>query len=223
MPVEWMNDSNKRAEGDASKEILDQLARSGVSRETYDDLKRYVSHLRQWQTRINLVSPSTLSEIWSRHVADSAQIFALRSKAEIWLDLGSGAGLPGLIIAILVKHRGHGCVHLVESNQKKAAFLRFVAQDLDLPVEIHAQRIEDCINTIPLPDIVTARALASLDVLIGHTNLLLKKGAVGLFPKGRDHQEELTEAQQNWQFSYTLHPSVTDPRARIVEVRAPAA
>lgn len=201
----------------------DRLQKLGVSRETFEDLERYVALLRQWQKRINLISPNTLSEIWERHIVDSVQIFALRPNARIWLDLGSGGGLPGIVIAILAKHRGSGRVHLVESNQKKAAFLRHVAQEIALPAEIHARRIEDCIADIELPEIVTARALASLDTLIGYTNLLLKRGTIGIFPKGRDHQEELTEALRNWQFSYTLHPSVTDPKARIIEVSAPRA
>lgn len=195
----------------------------GVSRETYDAFERYVSHLRQWQSRINLISPNTLVEVWDRHIIDSAQLFALHPDAESWLDLGSGAGLPGVIIAIMVKERGYGRVSLVESNQKKAAFLRFVVQDLNLPADVYSQRIENCIGSVGQPNIVTARALAPLTDLLGYANLLLKKGAIGLFPKGREHQEELTEALANWQFSYTLHPSVTDPRARIVEIKVPTA
>ncbi len=199
-------------------EARSQLARLGVSRETLSDLERYVAFLRQWQSRINLISPNTLSEIWDRHIVDSAQVFALRPKAEVWLDLGSGGGLPGIVIAILVKNRGTGRVHLVESNQKKAAFLRYVVQELGLPAVVHALRIEDCLPHVEQPEVVTARALAPLDRLLDYSNLLLKNGAVGLFPKGRDHQEELTEALRNWQFSYSLHPSVTDPKARIIEV-----
>ncbi|HRE19644.1 MAG TPA: 16S rRNA (guanine(527)-N(7))-methyltransferase RsmG [Rhabdaerophilum sp.] len=209
--------------GIADAATRSRLAGFGVSRETHGDIDRYVALLLQWQSRINLVSPNTLSEIWDRHIVDSAQVFALRPEAGIWLDLGSGGGLPGIVTAILVKYRGVGRVHLVESNQKKAAFLRYVTQDLALPVEVHACRIEDCIERIQQPDIVTARALASLDTLVGYTNLLLKRGAVGLFPKGRDHQEELTEALRNWQFSYTLHPSATDPKARIIEASFPKA
>lgn len=215
----------RKGEGGTSEtaEIPAALRQFGVSRETCGDLQQFVVLLKQWQSRINLISPNTLSEIWDRHITDSAQIFALHPEAAIWLDLGSGGGLPGLVIAIFVKKRGHGRVHLVESNQKKAAFLRFVVQELALPAEVYARRIEDCIGSIGQPDIVTARALAPLDALFGYANLLLKRGAVGLFPKGRDHQEELTEALRNWQFSYKLHPSVTDSKARIVEVRFPEA
>lgn len=211
------------ADGAADAGTQGELAKLGVSRETLGDLERYVALLRHWQRRINLISPNTLSEIWGRHIVDSAQLFALRPNAEIWLDLGSGGGLPGIVIAVLVKNRGIGRVHLVESNQKKAAFLRHVIQALALPAVVHVARIEDCIGHIEQPQVITARALASLDTLIGYTNLLLKSGAVGLFPKGRDHQEELTEALRNWQFSYTLHPSVTDPKARIIEVGFPDA
>lgn len=222
LPESWA-EGGKLDSDDTSGKARAYFKKLGVSRETYGDFERYVSHLRQWQSRINLISPHTLGEVWDRHIVDSAQLFALHPDAESWLDLGSGAGLPGLIIAILVKGRGYGRVHLIESNQKKAAFLRFVAQNLSLPADVHDQRIENCIGAVGQSNIVTARALAPLNDLLGYTNLLLKSGAIGLFPKGREHQEELTEALRNWQFSYTLHPSVTDPRARIVEIKIPAA
>lgn len=189
-----------------------------VSRETSGKLSRYVELLEQWQARINLVAPSTLPEIWSRHILDSAQVFALKPGARCWLDLGSGGGLPGLVIACFLAGQSGSRIDLVESNGKKAAFLRHAANELNLPAHIHASRIEATISTLPQPDVITARALAPLDELLSMTNLLLKRGAVALFPKGRGFEEELTAAGKNWHFSSKLHKSVTDPEARILEI-----
>jgi len=194
------------------------LGEFGVSRETLDRLNSYVELLLQWQRRINLISPATIPELWSRHILDSVQLVQLKPNARQWVDLGSGGGLPGLVIACFLADTADGRIHLVESNGKKAAFLRHVATTLSLPAEIHARRIEEAIEHLPQPEIVTARALATLDELIGYSNLLLKRGAIGLFPKGRDVDGELTTAQGNWHFSYTLHRSVTEPAARIVEI-----
>lgn len=190
----------------------------GVSRETLGRLEAYAELLLQWQQRINLISPSTIPELWSRHILDSAQLVRLKPVARQWVDLGSGGGLPGLVIACFLAEKADGRISLVESNGKKAAFLRHVVTTLSLPAEIHARRIEEAIPLLPQPEIVTARALATLDELIGYSNLLLKRGAIGLFPKGRDVDDELTAAQRNWHFSYTLHRSVTDSAARIVEI-----
>ncbi|MCZ8184942.1 MAG: 16S rRNA (guanine(527)-N(7))-methyltransferase RsmG [Beijerinckiaceae bacterium] len=189
-----------------------------VSRETRERLDAYVTLLREWQTRINLVSPATLDQIWDRHIADSLQLHALKPEALRWADMGSGGGLPGIVIACALAGRSGAQVHLIESNHKKAAFLRAVAVALDLPASIHAMRIEDAVPLLPAVDVVTARALAPLRDLIGYGNLLLKKGATGLFPKGRDYQSELTDALQSWQFSYQLHDSITEPASRIIEV-----
>lgn len=196
------------------------LAASGfdVSRETQNRLVAYVEMLRQWQARINLISPATLGEIWSRHILDSVQIFHLRPEARLWVDIGSGGGLPGLVIACFLAETAEARIHLVESNGKKAAFLRHVAGSLALPAEVHLARIEDCLSRLPRPEIITARALAPLDQLLGYTNLLLKTGVTGLFPKGREFEEELTTARQSWHFSSKLHPSVTDRQARILEI-----
>jgi 16S rRNA (guanine527-N7)-methyltransferase len=188
-----------------------------VSRETFLRLERYVELLQQWQARHNLVSSDTIAEIWQRHILDSVQIFALRPKARSWVDIGSGGGLPGLVLAsFLSESNGH--IILVESNRKKAAFLQHVTGTLSLPVTVLAQRIEDVALTIGPVDVVTARALANLQTLLGYANPLLKKGAVALFLKGSDYQRELTEAEQNWHISYQLHGSITDPQSRIVEI-----
>ena len=160
----------------------------------------------------------TIPKIWTRHVADSLQLLALAPKsAKRWIDLGTGAGFPGLVIACdLVQAPGEQ-VHLVESTQKKAAFLREVVTTLALPAIVHARRIEEfAAHTIPAFDVVTARALAPLDKLIGYAIPLLKRGAVGLFPKGQDVEAELTQASKSWNIEAELIPSLTDPRGRIV-------
>ncbi len=195
--------------------LVDEM---GVSRETLDRLSAYVALLLQWQARINLISPATIPEIWSRHILDSVQLARLKPSARHWLDLGSGAGLPGLVLGCLMAEEPAAKVHLVESNGKKSAFLRHVATALSLPVTVHGTRIETALPMLSQPDVITARALAPLVDLLGYTNLLLKRGAIGLFPKGREFDEELTLAQRSWHFTYVLHPSVTDPEARIIEV-----
>lgn len=189
-----------------------------VSHETFGKLERYVDLLRQWQRKINLVSPSTMDEIWTRHILDSVQVFKLKPAARHWLDLGSGGGLPGLVIACLLSPYPDGRITLVESNGKKGAFLRHVSAELALPVTVVVDRIENVIPRLEVPEVVTARALASLDMLLQFSNLLLKRGAVGLFPKGKDHQEELTTAARSWHFLAGQHASVTDPSARILEI-----
>ena len=192
------------------------LALTPVSRETAARLDRYVDLLVEWQAKTNLVAPSTLPHLWTRHVADSLQLLDLAPAAKRWIDLGAGAGFPGLVIACALGQTGE--VHLVESNQKKASFLREAARTLALPAIVHAGRIEDFIADRPF-DVVTARALAPLDRLIGYAIPLLKTGAVGLFPKGQDVAAELTQASKSWSIEAELIPSKTDPRGRIVLVR----
>jgi 16S rRNA (guanine527-N7)-methyltransferase len=193
------------------------LIKRYVSHETLTLLDRYVALLRQWQSRTNLVAPSSLQELWSRHILDSVQLLQICPDARIWVDLGSGGGFPGLVIACAMREvAGH--VHLVESNGKKASFLRHVSASLQLPCTIHAERIETVVPKLPVPDIVTARALADLDTLLSLASSLLKRGAIGLFPKGRDYAMELTKAAEHWHFSSRLHASVTDPDARVVEI-----
>ena len=191
----------------------------GVSRETLESLDDYVRELSIWQNRINLVSPNTVSVVWERHILDCAQLILHRGDARIWLDMGSGAGLPGIVLACLFKGLQDGShVHLVESNRKKAAFLHHMIGRLTLPATVHSDRVEDVVERIGKIDIVTARALAPLADLLGLSNLLLKKGAKGLFLKGQDAENELTEAAKHWQFYSRLLPSVTDPASRIVSV-----
>lgn len=192
--------------------------RFGVSHETFDRLETYVGHLEHWQKRINLVAPSTLQDIWTRHILDSVQLFGIKPGVKRWLDLGSGGGLPGLVLGALLVEVPGGQIVLVESNGKKGAFLRHVAADLQLPVTVYVDRIERVVPSLNVPEVVTARALASLDMLLGFSNLLLKRGAIGLFPKGKDYADELTVAHKNWHFSDQQHVSVTESSSRILEI-----
>jgi 16S rRNA (guanine527-N7)-methyltransferase len=191
-----------------------------VSRETEARLDRFVEHLRDWQQRINLIAPSTEPVLWTRHIADSLQLLALAPEARIWVDLGSGAGFPGLVIACALADAPGACVHLVESNTNKAAFLREAAQAADAPAVVHAVRIADFVKKPPQPiAVVTARAVAPLNELLAAAYPLLIKGAVGLFPKGQGIDAELTEAAKCWKIQASLTPSRTDPKARIISVQ----
>jgi 16S rRNA (guanine527-N7)-methyltransferase len=191
-----------------------------VSRETADRLDRFVAVLLDWQRRINLIAPSTEPVLWTRHIADSLQLLALAPQARIWADLGSGAGFPGLAIACALADTLDACVHLVESNTKKAAFLREAARAADAPAVVHAVRVADFVKKPPMRiEVVTARAFAPLGELLAAAYPLLIRGAVGLFPKGQGVEAELTEAAKCWKIQASLTPSRTDPKARIVMVR----
>jgi 16S rRNA (guanine527-N7)-methyltransferase len=193
---------------------------STVSRETWERLEQFVDLLLRWQRSTNLVAASTIPQAWTRHVADSLQLVPLVPHANRWIDLGAGGGFPGLVIACALAGKTGAEIHLVESVQKKAAFLRAVVAEIALPAIVHAQRIEDFVSaTTERFDIVTARALAPLDKLIGYAIPLLKTGTVGLFPKGQDVEAELTQASKSWTIEADLLPSRTDPRSRIVLVR----
>jgi len=196
------------------------LTLTPVSRETLERLDRFVALLLDWQRRINLIAPSTEPQIWTRHIADSLQLLALAPEASIWADLGSGAGLPGLVIACALADTPGARVHLVETTGKKAAFLREAVKTTGAPATVHAMRAEDFIAAAAEPfDAVTARALAPLPKLIALAYPLLKKGALGVFPKGQDVAVELTAAAKCWNIQASLAVSRTDPKARIVVVR----
>lgn len=195
------------------------LALVPVSRETEALLDRLVQLLGRWQAAKNLVGPATLVNAWTRHVADSAQLVALRPLARSWVDLGSGAGFPGLVVACLQRDLPGMRVHLVESNGRKCAFLREAARTLGLPVTVHDGRIEEVIERLPgHVDVVSARALAPLTDLLQMSRNLLTTGAVGIFPKGQDVEQELTEASKCWKIQASTVASKTDPKARIVIV-----
>ena len=194
------------------------LALTPVSRETAERLDAFVALLLRWQERTNLIAPSTIPELWTRHIADSLQLARLAPAAKVWIDLGSGGGFPGLIVAIAA---APGCVvHLVESNAKKAAFLREAARVLDAPARVYCERAEDFAQHFKdHTDVVMARALAPLDVLLRWVAPLMREGTQALLMKGQDVEAELTEASKYWRITADLVPSLTDPAARIMIVR----
>jgi len=195
------------------------LALTPVSRETEMRLDRFVDLLRQWQAKTNLVAPSTLPTLWTRHVSDSLQLLALAPAAKIWIDLGSGGGFPGMILACALADTPGALVHLVERNAKKAAFLRETLRVTGAAGTIHLADIEDIVDSVPGPiDCVTARAVAPLHQLIGFAEPLVEKGAKALFLKGQDVEAELTEATKYWNIKPHLHSSRTGGHGWIVEL-----
>ena len=196
------------------------LTLTPVSRETTSRLDNFVELLLPWAQHTNLIARSTIPKVWTRHVADSLQLLALAPEAKCWVDLGSGAGFPGIVIACALAGQPGAAVHLVESTGKKAAFLREAVNHLQLPAVVHAVRIEDFVKNFKVrPDVVCARALAPLDELLTLAQPLLNTGAQGLFPKGQDVEGELTRATKYWNIDAELVPSKTSPESRIVIVR----
>jgi 16S rRNA (guanine527-N7)-methyltransferase len=195
------------------------LALTPVSRETESRLDRYVALLREWQAKTNLVAPSTLPNLWTRHIADSLQLLALAPAAQTWVDFGSGGGFPGVVLACALAERPGAVVHLVERNAKKAAFLREALRITASPGTIHLADIGDSVDRIVGPiDCVTARAVAPLHQLIGFAEPLVKRGAKALFLKGQDVEDELTEATKYWNIRPLLHSSRTGGHGWIVEL-----
>ncbi|HYP11047.1 MAG TPA: 16S rRNA (guanine(527)-N(7))-methyltransferase RsmG [Xanthobacteraceae bacterium] len=191
-----------------------------VSRETTARLDRFTALLLDWQSRINLIAASTVPVLWTRHIADSLQLLAIAPDARKWVDLGSGGGFPGVPIACALAEQGSAEVHLIESNKKKAAFLREAVRITGAPAIVHAVRIADfCQSFRGALDAVTARALAPLPELLSIAYPLLKKGPQGVFPKGQDVEAELTEAAKCWSIQASLVPSRTDPESRVVLIR----
>jgi len=179
-----------------------------------------VALLLKWQRKINLIGRGTEDFLWTRHIADSLQLLDLVPAARTWVDLGSGGGFPGLVIACALAAKPGVRVHLVESNLRKAAFLREAARVLDVPALVHAVRIEEFVSRFAdSPDVVTARALAPLEDLFAFVAPLMQNGAKALFLKGQDVEAELTTAAKSWSIEAELVPSRTDPQARIVVVK----
>jgi 16S rRNA (guanine527-N7)-methyltransferase len=191
-----------------------------VSRETSDRLDIYIALLAKWRKTINLVSDATFSAVWTRHVADSAQLRDLAPQARTWIDMGSGAGFPGLVIAIQLAEQRGAAVHLVESDQRKSAFLREVAQATGAPAYIHNLRIEQAGGEIAGPvDAVTARALAPLPRLIAFARMWLAQGAVGIFPRGQSGETEVGQFSDFQNFDLDFSRSRIDPLSKIAVVR----
>jgi len=189
--------------------------RTGASAEQVAELERLRLMLADWNDRMNLVSAASLDDYWSRHVFDSAQLLSLAPKARVWVDIGAGAGFPGLVLAILLKGVTGAKVHLVESATKRCRFLEAAVEALALPAQVHNARAED----ISLKaDAVTARAVAPLTKLLGFARPYLAKGATGLFLKSDGVEAEIAEARKAWRFKYDVSPSASDSRGRIVKV-----
>jgi 16S rRNA (guanine527-N7)-methyltransferase len=180
------------------------------------DLARFQALLAEWNAVMNLVGPATIAPYWNRHAWDSAQLLTLAPGAKTWADLGAGAGLPGVVLAILLKGTPGAKVHLVESMAKRCKFLSVVVDALDLPAEIHNARAEELDLKV---DVVTARACAPMVRLLGYAQPYLKRGATAWFLKGQDVASELAEAATYWKFESDLRPSQSDPRGQIVQVK----
>lgn len=186
-------------------------SKTDVSRETLAQLEVFADLLEEWNPRINLVSRSTLADLWTRHFLDSAQLLKFGKSSGTWADLGSGGGFPGAVVAILSE--GRLDVTLVESDQRKAAFLRAVSRNT-VRFEVVAQRIE---AAHPIgADVVSARALAPLSKLLPYVERHLAPRGVAVLPKGRNAQEEITQALENWRFDCETYPSETDPEAVVL-------
>jgi 16S rRNA (guanine527-N7)-methyltransferase len=196
----------------------DALQSLNVSRESLQKLEIYVQLLLTWQAKINLIGPSTIDDVWKRHVLDGLQLMLLmKPGAEIIADLGSGAGIPGLVLAL----GGNLKAHLYESNGKKVAFMREVIRQTKCNAEVHQIRLETLEKNMPakIPNYVTARALAPLGRLLEWSSPFLTSGAIGLFHKGQDVDSELQEATKSWKIGALKHPSITDSMGCILEVK----
>jgi len=186
-----------------------------VSRETIHRLESYCMKLQRWSTTINLIAPAPSGELWMRHIVDSAQLFNLRHAGNSWSDLGSGGGLPGMVVAIIAQELAPDLrVSLVESDKRKAAFLRILCAELSLNAKVYQDRAE------ALPslqsDTVSARALAPLDSVLGYVHRHLHSRGVALLPKGRNYASEIEAARKRWSFELDLVDSVADEGAKIL-------
>ncbi len=197
------------------------LALISVSRETENRLDRFVDVLLLWQSKLNLIAPSTLRELWTRHIADSLQLLPLAPDARTWVDFGTGGGFPGAVIACALADKPGAKVHLVESNGKKVAFLREAVRATGAPAIVHLERAEKFGESCAEPvHVVTARALAPLKTLCDQAFPLMSRGAIGLFPKGQDVDAELTDAAKYWRLEATRVSSKTNPEGSIVVIRS---
>lgn len=200
--------------------MLVDLTRTGlnVSRETVDRLEHFHALLQKWSPRINLVAPSTLADARERHIVDSAQVFALAPRdATTWADLGSGGGFPGLVVAILARDLAPDMrVTLIESDQRKCTFLRTVLRECEVAARVITQRIEalDPLAT----DVLSARALAPLPLLLEFAERHLKPGGLALFQKGAQWENEVTEARRQWQFRANPVTSITEQKSVILKI-----
>ena len=201
------------------------LSRERILSELHDDVGRrltlYADLLTRWQATINLVAPSTLPDLWDRHIGDSLQVQAAAPSARHWIDLGSGGGFPGLVTAIVLADSSGADVHLVESDKRKAAFLRTVSRETGVSAHVHAERIEAFVAAHATGvDAVSARALAPLPQLVAWSEKFLLAGAIGVFPKGQQVAAELTAVERDRRFRIESRPSLTRDYSSLVIVTA---
>lgn len=197
---------------------LTALGNLNVSRETIEQLTHYVSLVKKWSPRINLVSRSSLDHLWDRHIVDSAQLFSLAQNEKTWLDLGSGGGFPGLVTSILGVGQGlDRNTTLIESDTRKSVFLRTVIRELELPAVVLNTRIEEAVPANA--EILSARALSNLSQLLDHALRHMSPNGVALFPKGESWRKEVAEAKEQWSFDLEEFTSWTEPKAAILRIR----
>ena len=201
--------------------MSNELFRQNVSRETYDKLRAYEALIQKWNPSINLVANSTLSDVWNRHIIDSAQVYFAASdeRSSVWTDIGSGGGLPGIVIATLAQGEDRQTnITMVESDKRKSVFLRTVIRELDLSnAKVTNERIESA--QIQISDIVSARALAPLTDLFTLSQGFSNQNTTFLFQKGKNWASEIEIAQNHWSFDYDAITSETDSNAVILKIR----
>ncbi|WP_443748989.1 16S rRNA (guanine(527)-N(7))-methyltransferase RsmG [Asticcacaulis solisilvae] len=189
-----------------------------VKHEAIDDLSAFLDHLTAQNEVMNLVGPATIPHFWSRHVLDSAQLLDRQPDARLWADLGAGAGFPGLVLAILLKHSDlpDPRIYLIDSLAKRCRFLQSLVDDLKLPATVINDRAENIDLKV---DVITARAFAPFPKLFQFAERFFKNGAEGWFLKGENVESELAEAGKHWRFEVDQYESLSDPRGRVVHIR----
>lgn len=190
-----------------------------VSRETIDRLKEFEKLVLKWTKHINLIAPATTPDIWDRHIVDSIQLYQYSPKPfKSWADLGSGGGFPGIVLAIVARQMVPDAQFtLVESDTRKATFLRTSIRELDLNANVVADRLE---NAEPIgADVISARALSPLTGLFSMITRHIGPNGIAIIPKGRAYEAEIAKAKENWRFDLQCQPSITDPEARILIVK----
>jgi len=188
-----------------------------VSRETFDKLEAFAELVRKWNPKINLVSKNSLDDLWQRHILDSVQVFELAQGSGHWVDLGSGGGFPGIVVAILNQEVQNFRITMVESDQRKCAFLRTAIRELGLTASVQSERIEKLDGLEA--DVLSARALADLTQLLDFAELHLNSDGTALFPKGQNWQREDSDAKQVWSYALEAVESKTSPAAAILKIK----